>query len=94
MMHTALFDVCGSESNSEEPRDFTVEVWALIDVDPIVNWSDDLNIFCFPINGDGSTESPFIYHYNSEQILNLIASLGILWHSLEKKGQDFSFTMT
>ena len=94
MTHMAPFGASGSESNSEEPRDFAVEVWALLDVDLIVNRSDDLNIFCFPIDGDGSSESPFIYRYNSEQILLLVASLGILWHPLEKKGQDFSFTTT
>ena len=94
MTHTALFGASGSESNSEEPRDFAVKVWTLLDVDLIVNWSDDLNIFRFPIDGDRSSESPFIYCYNSKQILHLVASLGILWHPLEKKGQDFSFTTT
>ena len=94
MTHTAPFGASASESNSEEPRDFAVEVWALLKVDAIVNWSDDLNIFRFPIAGDGSDDSPFTYRYDANQILSLVASLGIPWHPLEKKGQDFSLTTT
>ena len=94
MTHMAPFGASGSESSLEEPRDFTVDVWALLKVDPIINWSDDLNIFHFPIAGDGSNESPFTYRYDANQILSLVASLGIPWHPLEKKGQDFSFTTT
>ena len=71
-----------------------MEVWALMHVDPVINWSNDLNIFHFPLHGDGSPGSPFIYHYDSRQILDLVAPLGIPWHPLEKKGQDFSFLMT
>ena len=90
--HTTPFGVSRLESNSEGLRDFAVEVWALLQVDLIVNWNDDLNIFHFPLSGDGSPNSPFDYHYDSKQILELIVPLGIPWYPLEKKGQDFSFT--
>ncbi len=94
MTHTAPFGASGSESTSEEPRDFAVEVWRLKKVEPVVDWSDDLNVFRFPISGDGSDCYPFVYTYDAQAALNMITSLGIPWHPFEKKGQDFSFLTT
>ncbi len=89
--HSAVFGSSGAESTSEETRDFGVEVWRLEGISPVTHWSDDLNVFRYPISGNGIS-SPFVYAYDSARALNVIAPLGIPWHPFEKKGQDFAFT--
>ena len=91
MTHCAQFGSSGAESTSEETRDFAVEIWGLEGIGPVVNWSDDLNVFRFPASGDGVTV-PFAYSYDSVQVLEKVGALGIPWHPFEKKGQDFAFT--
>lgn len=61
---------------------------------PVIKWCDDLTVFRFPTQGNGSPSNPYTYSYDREAALALIAPLRIPWHSLENKGQDFlpSFT--
>ena len=46
------------ESNLSETGNFTLAIWKCQGISPIVKWSDDHNIFHFPIAGDGVTYAP------------------------------------
>ena len=61
-------------------------------VKPIVKWVNDFVFFCKPIHPAIHPTHSFCYGLND--ILAIMRSLGIKWHDVTKKGQDFrpSFT--
>jgi hypothetical protein len=71
-----------------------MQSWTALDVQPSTKWVDDVTLFHFPSAthtlSDGSTV--FDYHYDRQGAKDLIASLGVPWHS--SKGQDFDFSFT
>ena len=91
--HCVPFGSSPAESNSSETGNFTLAVWKCLGIGPVVKWSDDHNIFRFPIAGDGIT-TPFSYAYDSQKVLEAVASIGVPWHPFSSKGQDFSSITT
>ena len=61
-------------------------------VKPIVKWVDDFVLFREPTHSSSQLSRPF--YYNLDDILVIMKLLGIPWHDVTKKGQDFrpSFT--
>ena len=54
---------------------------------PTIKWVDDFIFFCELTYLLGRPQ----FHYNLSDILVLTKPLGIPWHSISKKGQDFTF---
>ena len=94
IQHCAPFSAHSSKSNSGEVLGCTVDIWHCQGISPTTKWSDDLTIFRFPVRSDGLSTRPLTYTYNQEEVLSSVASLGVPWHPLENKGQDFDSTFT
>ncbi len=90
IQHCGPFGARSSESNSGQISGCTMEIWRYEGISPSFKWSDDHTIFRFPVRGDGSLNNPFVFSYDSRRVLDSVASLGVPWHPLTQKGQDFS----
>ena len=62
----------------------------------VVKWVDDFVFFCTPvIASPGHPVSlPHMYPYDLNRILALTTLLGIPWHPISHKGQDFALTFS
>ncbi len=90
IQHCSPFGARSSESNSGQISGCTMEIWRYEGISPSFKWSDDHTIFRFPVKGDGSPSNPFIFPYDSQRVLDSVVPLGVPWHPLTQKGQDFS----
>ena len=87
IQHCAPFSARSSESN-------TVDSWHCQGISPTTKWSDDLTIFRFPVLSDEPSPGSFTYMYDRSRVLSSVESLGVPWHPLDNKGQDFDNTFT
>ena len=73
--------------------DAIVDILAAFDIEPTFKWVDDFIFFREPVPlGLDSDESLALwYRFDVDDIKRCTAPLGILWHDLDSKGQDFSF---
>ncbi|PPR03772.1 hypothetical protein CVT26_005787 [Gymnopilus dilepis] len=88
--HMHPFGLVSSGGNHGEVADFTVDCWEEMGVGPSKKWVDDFCNFRSPIGGTGSPEDPFRYCYDRASMLEMVAPLGVPWHT--SKGQDFAPT--
>ena len=72
-----------------------VDILAAFGIEPTFKWVDD---FLFvrepiPLGPDSEGDHTLQYPFNIDDIKRCTAPLGIPWHDLDSKGQDFSFNV-
>ena len=63
------------------------------EVEPAVKWVDNFIFFQVPLLAIESPSSPPTFKFDLNKILRITAPLGIPWHPITWKGQDFSDTL-
>ena len=65
-------------------------------IKPVVKWVDNFIFFCTPVmpSPGHAASLPHMYPYDLNRILALTTPLGIPWHPISCKGQDFSTTFS
>ena len=65
-------------------------IWILAHhgIHPVVKWVNDFVFFREPSTSDHP--SPYVFPYNLTDVFSVTKPLGIPWHSISKKGQDFA----
>jgi len=58
---------------------------------PVFKWVDNFVIFCSP-SLPCLPDDPFLYAYDLSSVFCITDPLGIPWHPISKKGQDFGMT--
>ncbi|KAL4261893.1 Hepadnavirus polymerase/reverse transcriptase [Pleurotus pulmonarius] len=89
VQHACPFGAKASEGNSGEIANAALAIWKELGVGPVCKWADDMAVFRFPL-----PNSPRSFPYDRVGALGKIASLGIPWHPVSDKGQDFSHSFT
>ena len=57
-------------------------------IHPVVKWVDDFVFFCEP--STSAQPLPYVFPYDLADVFSVTKPLGIPWHSISKKGQDFA----
>jgi len=73
------------------PANMLVTVFSLKSISPVLKWVDDFVFFCAPSHSylDAKGTIQHLYLYDLASILDIKRPLGIPWHPIEAKGQDF-----
>ena len=90
--HCAPFGFKTAGNIQGVPADAFVDTCASRNMNPIVKWVDDLNIFRFPLYK--TPDNLYVYPYDMQDIFAVSGPLGMQWHPFSKKGHDFAFLTT
>ena len=63
-------------------------------ISPILKWVDDFVVFRSPCSSTSVTSNEMSYPYDLDSIFCITNPLGIPWHSISKKSQDFASSFT
>ena len=73
--------------------DVCVELLKGAGIHPVVKWVDGFVFFCSPTTSlSQNAPTPTLFTYDLDTILNFTSPLGIPWHPILRKGQDFGPT--
>jgi len=74
------------------PADALVAIIKSHGVDNVLKWVDDFCFFCTPSSSCTDSQGGLQHHYsiNITSILSVMDPLGIPWHPIATKGQDFA----
>lgn len=91
--HCAVFGLATSGGIQGHITDAAVAIFKYHGVDEVKKWVDDFVFFCIPTShtSSESLDPVFMYHIDLSTILQISKPLGIPWHSITNKGQDFTF---
>jgi len=78
------------------PADTFIAIFKANAFGPALKWVDDFVLFRTPsaghVNEDGITE--YVYSYDLSAVMAITDPLGIPWHPIDVKGQDFKSTVS
>jgi len=84
--------LCSTGNIQGCPADALVTIFHSKSIGPVLKCVDDFAVFCSPLsscmNANGIIE--YSYSYNLPAIMDIMDLLGIPWHPIETKGQDFT----
>jgi len=81
----------GIQGNS---ADALLDILSSHDIQHVFKWVDDVVIFRIPIQPfDPSSGATPSFNFDLSKIFHISDTLGVLWHPIEKKGQDFAFSV-
>ena len=77
------------------PADALVALLKHHGVNEVLKWVDDFCLFCVPVSIAADLDHAMAMHYSTDidSILAFTSPLGILWHPVVVKGQDFISTV-
>ncbi|KAJ3549428.1 hypothetical protein NMY22_g883 [Coprinellus aureogranulatus] len=75
--------------NSGQISKVVLKTWSVRGIKPNGKWSDDVFAFVSPSSGSGTSDDPYLYPYDEDDVLQAVASTKTPWHPLSKKGQPF-----
>jgi len=78
------------------PADALIAIFKLKAIPNVLKWVDDLLFFHIPSLHPPSILLPLLVHYDYEitTILAITNLLGVPWHLIESKGQEFQSVLT
>jgi hypothetical protein len=91
--HAHPFGAACASSNSSQPANAAIHIWAAEGVAPVPKYEDDLNAFRFPSLTGTFIDGAYSYDYDRAEMLRRIAPLDIPWHE-EKGDEAFKFITT
>ena len=92
--HCAVFGLATSGGIQGHIADATVAILKHHGVDDIKKWVDDFVFFRCPTSSTAAPNTPnpiYTYRINLDTILRISKPLGIPWHPITSKVQDFAF---
>ena len=89
VQHVAIEGLATARGIQGSMADACIELLKHEGIHPVMKWVDDFVFFRSPILIGGSTSNPPSYTYNLQSIQSFTSPLGIPWHPLSRKGQDF-----
>jgi hypothetical protein len=92
--HWAVFGLSPAGGIQGTPADAAIAIFMSKGIDFVIKWVDDFAFFRSPINSytDPSGILRHIFCYDLDMILAISEPLGIPWHPVLSKGQDFATT--
>jgi hypothetical protein len=91
--HCAVFSLTPAGGIQGTPANAAVEIFKFKGIDHIIKWVDDFAFFRIPIHSfSNGSHTVYTYHYDLATIHSISAPLGIPWHPVSSKGQDFAAT--
>ena len=93
VQHKAIEGLASTGGIQSHVANTCVAILHTLGIHPIFKWVDNFVIFCSPSppppHGSPSPEPPQTYAYGLHQLLSITNPLGIPWHPISSKGQDF-----
>ena len=87
--HCAVFGLASSSSIQGLSTDATVSILKSNGIINIFKWVDDFAFICVPAKLL-SQSTVLVFNYDLDTILGITRPLGIPWHHVKDKGQDFA----
>jgi len=77
------------------PVDALVAILQHHSIPNVLKWVDNFCIFCSPSHSSYDSNGTLIYHYpfKLQSVHDITGPLGVPWHLIEIKGQDFGSTV-
>ena len=75
------------------PADALLDILRHHGIEHVFKWVDDVVIFRTPSHSINSRGSVFSYNFDLPSVFHISDPLGVPWHPIEKKGQDFAFSV-
>jgi len=75
------------------PADALLDILRHHGIEHVFKWVDDVVIFRTPSHSINSRGSVFSYNFDLPSVFRITDPLGVPWHPIEKKGQDFAFSV-
>ena len=94
MQHVAIEGLATARGIQGSVADVCIELLKHEGIHPVMKWVNDFVFFRSTILVGESTSNPPSYAYNLQSIQNFTSPLGIPWHPLSQKGQDFKDHLT
>src|SRR5882724_13060831 len=91
IQHNAIEGLSSAGGIQGTPADACIDILWACSILPVFKWVDDFVIFhspslpCLP-------DDPLLYDYDLNSVFRITDPLGIPWHPISKKGQDFGTT--
>ena len=90
--HCTMGGLSSSSNIQGCPANALITIFKLNSIGPAIKWVDDFVLFCTPsssfINVKGAPKHS--YTYDLSTVMELTDSLGVPWHTINVKGQDFN----
>ena len=90
MQHVAIEGLATARGIQGTIADPCIHILTLHGIAPVIKWVDDFVFFREPKSTSGVNNRPYTFRYSLSDILAITKPLGIPWHDISKKGQDFS----
>jgi hypothetical protein len=90
--HCVVFGLAPSSSIQGTIADTLLDVLAANGIAPALKWVDDFMFFHSPMPNSLLADPQF--HFDVQSILSISELLGIPWHPITLKGQDFGSSVT
>ena len=94
VQHNAIEGLAPAGGIQGAPADACIAILAHQGISPIFKWVDDFVVFRSPRSPNSVTSDEISHPYDLDSIFCITNPLGIPWHSISKKGQDFASSFT
>src|SRR5882724_9250252 len=94
--HCAMEGLCSAGNIQGCPADSLVAIFHKKSIGPVLKWVDYFAIFHSPVSSGTNAYGviKYSYSYDLPMIMDITDPLGIPWHQIETKGQDFGSTVS
>ena len=89
VQHNAIEGLCLASGIQGTPADACIEILCMNGIHPVFKWVNDFIIFHSPSLLPLPDDVPH-YNYDLLSVFHITDQLGIPWHAVTKKGQDFA----
>ena len=86
--HVAVEGLATAGSIQGTPADALIDIFQHHGIEHVFKWVDDVVIFRVPVSPSRSALPAF--SFDLKMVFRITAPLGVPWHPIEKKGQDFA----
>ena len=90
MQHVAIEGLATAGGIQGTIADACICILDLRGIAPIIKWVDNFVFFREPKSALGANNHSYTFQYDLSDILAITKPLGIPWHDISKKGQDFN----
>jgi len=94
--HCAMEGLSSAGNIQGAPTDALIAIFNAKSIPHVLKWVNDFVFFHVPIHDLFSTHSPqhIQYSYGIPTIMSIMTPLGVSWHPVKTKGQDFQSSVT
>jgi len=92
--HIAIEGLATASGIQGCPADLLLDILCHHGIEHVFKWVDDVVIFHTPcLSIDHPCNTPIYYSFNLSSIFGITGPLGVPWHPIYKKGQDFASSL-